>query len=653
MTQQKHTYTFYEEIGRGGMGVVYRAIHNDTKEEVAIKVLHKELVHDSKQVDRFEREARSQGKIEHPNVIRFISVYKHNESLGIVMELLKGCSLKQYVKHHGALSTAEVYSVVDELIQGLASAHEQDITHRDLKPSNIFICDDGCIKIMDFGLAKSSLAQDDITDSGNNPVGSYYFMAPEQVLGQKLDARSDLYAIGVILFKLATGHLPFSTNGGGEFEIMEKQVRQEPPKPQDIHDGVSDVLSDIILKLLQKDPEQRFQDCHALSQALLELGAKEPLSLSGKSEIKHFSDLQYRPNQTVSTMPSVHFHEPEDVEEDTVKNTLLWAFKSMSPSMSDVPPLDLIAPPPIAVSTLQHLRQGIATIAPLPEIWYQIQDTLNNQDAAASDIAKLVSKDPILTAHILKVCNSAAYAIPGNPPVTHIALALTRLGMDAAQEVILQMLMPDIGNETSQIDVQYLYFHAQAIALFTRTLSEYSQIVDRQSASLFGMLHDIGKLVILHIEDEDKLKQLRESIAQGTPALKAEWDILGYTHIDAGMMLALHWKLPRSIHHFIYFHHHTCWHAMDSWPNDVQPAIMLVHLSHIMLSSMLIDEDMPNIWQQNMRSHVPESKKLLHRSLHLPVSDVGFYNQMEHELKRLRLQFPDLFSSESSEEITT
>jgi len=647
MTQKKHTYTFYEEIGRGGMGVVYRAIHCDTKEEVAIKVLHQEFIHDSKQIQRFEREARSQAKIENPNVIHFIGVYKHNESLGIVMELLKGCSLKQYVKHHGVLSTAEILTVVSELIHGLESAHKQGITHRDLKPSNIFICDDGCIKIMDFGLAKSNIAQDDITDSGNNPIGSYYFMAPEQVLGQKLDARSDLYAIGIILFKLATGHLPFSTHGGGEFEIMEKQVRQNPPKPEELHDGVAPILSDIILKLLQKDPEQRFQNCTELSQALLELGEKEALSLRGKSEIKHFSDLQYRPNQTTSSIPSAHFHDTEEAEEDMRKNTLLWAFKKISPNMPNIAPLDLISPPPIAVSTLQHLRQGITTIAPLPEIWHQIQATLSNQDAAASDLAKLVSKDPILTAHILKICNSAAYSIPGSPPVTHIALALTRLGMDAAQEVILQMLMPEIGNKSSENDVQYLYFHAQAISLLTRMLSEYSQIVDRQSASLFGMLHDIGKLVILHIEDENKLQLLRESMVQGTPALKAEWDTLGYTHIDAGMMLALHWKLPRSIHHFIYFHHHPCWHSMDSWPNDVQPAIMLVHLSHIVLSTMLMDEDMSNIWQQNMRCHVPESKKLLHRNLHLPVSDIGFYSQMEHEIKRLRLQFPDLFTNEN------
>lgn len=647
MSQDKHIYTFYEEIGHGGMGTVYRAVHNDTKEEVAIKVLHQELVHDQEQVKRFEREARTQGKIEHPNVIHFIAVYEHDKSVGIVMELLKGCSLKQYIKHHGTLSTAEASHVMHELMQGLSAAHEHGITHRDLKPSNIFICDDGNIKIMDFGLAKSSQTQDDITDSGNNPIGSYYFMAPEQILGQKIDTRTDLYAIGIILFKLVTNELPFTSNGGGEFEVMEKQIRQDPPKPQDINSDVSPLLSDIILKLLQKDPEQRFQNCQELSQKLETLDEKSALSLHGQSEIKHFSDLQYRPNQTTSSVPSVHFHEPVEPDENIVKNTLLWAFKTQSPNMSDIPPLDLISPPPLKRSTLQRLREGIATIAPLPEIWHKIQAVLNDQDSAASDLAKWVEKDPVLTAHILKICNSAAYAIPGGPPVTHIALALTRLGMDAAQDIVLQMLMPDFGKDETQNEVQYLYFHAQAIALFTRLLSEYGQIVERQSAGLFGMLHDIGKLVILHIEDKDKLETLTESIAQGTPALRAEWDVLGYTHIDAGMMLALHWKLPRNIHHFIYYHHHPCWHNMDSWPNDVQPAIMLVHLSHIMLSTMSVDEEIPNIWQQNMRSHVPESKKLLHRSLHLPVSDVGFYNQMEHELQRLRLQFPDLFTNEA------
>ncbi|MDQ6954423.1 MAG: protein kinase [Mariprofundaceae bacterium] len=653
ITKKTH-YTFFEEIGRGGMGVVYRAVNNNTQQEVAIKVLHPELIHDQDQVTRFEMEAQTQGKIEHPNVVRFVDIYEHGERLGIIMELLKGCTLKQYIKHHGALDTAEVHAVIAELIQGLDAAHAQCITHRDLKLSNIFICDDGGIKIMDFGLAKSSLIQDDIAYSGNNPIGSYYYMAPEQILGRDLDDRTDLYALGIVMFQLATAQLPFTAQGGGgEFEIMEKQVRQSPPNPQDIHAKIPEILSKIVLKLLQKNPDKRFQTCRELHESCIQLGSKKRPSLQGKSTINLFSDLQFYGEQTGSNIPSPHFHELVESENDdqVIEHTLLWVFESISPTMPDIPPVDLTSPPPFAVSTLKHLRQGIATIPPLPELWHDTQVLINDPHAAAADLAQLLKKDPILTQRILDVCNSPAYAMLNSPEVKQVALALTRLGMDVAQDIILQNLMPEIGSESTQKDVQHLHFHAQTIALFTRVLTDYSQIIDRQSARLFGMLHDIGKLVILHIEGKDKLEQLRTNIEDGIPTLKAEWDILGYTHIDAGMMLALHWKLPRSIHHFIYYHHHPCWHSVDSWPANVQPAIMVVHLAHIMSANMLADVPMDNIWQQGMRSHVPESKKLMQRRLHLPVHDVTFYRQMEQELKRLQLQFPALFPVEVSEPV--
>jgi len=644
--KQSQIYTFFEELGHGGMGTVYRAQKHDTQEEVAIKILHKELLHDEKQIKRFERESRTQGNIQHANVVQFIDVYKQGENLGIIMELLQGCSLKQYAKHHGKCSMGEIQHIITDALQGLNAAHRAGITHRDLKPSNLFLCNDGHIKIMDFGLAKSDISQDDITDAGNNPVGSYYFMAPEQILGQAADARTDLYAMGIILFKLATGELPFIAHGGGEFEIMEKQVRQAAPDPASIAPEISDALSAIILRLLEKDPENRFQNCEDLLQAMEILGEPETPSLQGKREIKQFSDLQYQPNKTISNSQVHHLNHHEDKDDDIQKHTLLWAFLHTSPNMPEIPPLDLTSPPSIAPSTLQKLRQAIQSIPPLPEIWHEIQGVLNDSDAAASDLAKWVEKDPILTAHVLKLCNSAAYAMPNTAPVTQVALALTRLGMDTAQDVILQMLIPEFNSDENTDEVQYLYFHAQATALFTRALADHSQMIDKGSASLFGMLHDIGKLVILHIEEKDKIEQLRDSIVQGTPALKAEWDVLGYTHIDAGMMLALHWKLPRSIHHFIYYHHHPCWHHMDTWPHDVQPAIMLVHLSHLMLSDMLANQNTSNIWQHAIRTHVPESKNMMYKILYLPVNDVALYSQMEQDLKRLCLQFPSIFQQD-------
>jgi len=640
-------YTFFEEIGRGGMGIVYRALDNESQEEVAIKILHPELLHDSNQIKRFHREARTQNNIKHNNIIRFIDIYEQGKILAIVMELLKGCSLKQYLHHHGPLNAAEMSYISQEIVQGLDAAHQQGIIHRDLKPSNIFLCDNGMVKVMDFGLAKSNHSHDDITDSGTSPLGSYYFMAPEQILGQPLDTRTDLYALGITLFKLATDELPFTGHGGGEFEIMDKQVRQIPPAPESIQEDISSELSNIILKLLEKTPENRYQNCAEVLQALAQLEQAVPLSLSGSKEIKHFSDLQYQPNQTVSTQASDLLHPAKELDEHVKEHTLLWVFKHDSPERPEIPPLDLVSPPAIATASLQLLRQAISNIPPLPDIWHQIQKVLHDPNAAASDLAKLVEKDPILTAHILRVCNSAAYRMVGSAPVTHIALALTRLGMGAAQDVILQMLMPDFGDQTRKDDVDALCFHAQSTALISRHLADYSQIVDGRSISLFAMLHDIGKLVILHVENDEKLDLLRAEIANGTPALKAEWDILGYTHIDAGMMLALHWKLPRSIHHFIYFHHHPSWHDVDTWPQDVQPSIMIIHLAHILLSQIQVDLDMdeaePSIWQQPMRSHVPESQSLLYRPLHLPANDVAFYAQMKQEFKRLTLQFHGFF----------
>ncbi|MDQ6973619.1 MAG: serine/threonine-protein kinase, partial [Mariprofundaceae bacterium] len=139
-------YTMMEEIGRGGTGIVYRAKHQKTGHQVAIKILHDNLTEDAQQIERFHREARIHQNIRHPNILQFIGLYDSEQTLAIVMEYLQGCSLKQYLQHHGALSTGELFTVMDAVIQSLEVAHNQGITHRDIKPSNIFLCNDGTIK---------------------------------------------------------------------------------------------------------------------------------------------------------------------------------------------------------------------------------------------------------------------------------------------------------------------------------------------------------------------------------------------------------------------------------------------------------------------------------------------------------------------------
>jgi len=376
-----------------------------------------------------------------------------------------------------------------------------------------------------------------------------------------------------------------------------------------------------------------------------QLGTPSPLSLKTKkelSEVTSFSGLHDQLQKSPAKETADATKSDSSSQKEITPNTLLWAFNE-APVAPEAMPLDLRSPPPIHADVLKRLRSAISDIPPLPEIWYRIQAILNAPDASPSDLAKEVEQDPVMTAHVLKICNSAAYAVPGSKPVTSAALALTRVGMDTAHDLILQMVVPDFDDKSSDNEVRRIWFHGQAVSLIARNLAEYSHIIEGRSVSLFGILHDIGKLVILHLEDDEKLTLLSDVIASGTPSLKAEWDVLGYTHIDAGMMLALHWRLPRTIHRFIYYHHHPEWHAPDTWPSDVQAVIMLIQASHLLLESICEEDEKQGIWSTGKRSHIPETESFLRKPLQLPLTDVGVYSQISQDILHLKLNFPDIF----------
>ncbi len=648
-------YRLIAPIGQGGMGMVFHAYDEDLERDVALKVLHQHLIDDPKQLERFRREARMQGQLNHDNIVRLLDSIDTHRSLALIMELIEGCTLKEYAAYRGILDIGEIVTVSEGILGGLQAAHSHEVTHRDMKLSNVFLGNNGTIKLMDFGLAKTKNTTDDITNSGIT-VGSYYYMAPEQILGNELDARTDLYAFGIILYRLATGKLPFISQGGGEFEIMEKQVRQQPPAPETINPEISEKLAAIIMQLLAKDPEERPANCHEALHMIQSLGDASPLSLipaEGTEKAASFSGLhryltsRKKSNGDEEPRKSGEITSEKNLSKEVIADTLLWAFRE-SPEAAKEPPLDLRSPPPIKPDVLKRLREAINTIPPLPEIWQRIQTLLNSPDTSSSDLAKVIEEDPVLTAHVLKVCNSAAYSRAGSKKVTSVALALTRLGMDTAHDILLQMVVPDFGHkEKSDPEVQYIWYHGRAASLVTRALAEYNHILDNRSASLFGMLHDIGKLVILHLEEQEKLDALREEIRSGIPALKAEWNVLGYTHIDAGMMLALHWRLPRSIHHFIYYHHHPDWHTPDSWPSDLQAVIMLVHMAHLVEERISADDGVDQVWANDYRSHIPETESFLYKPLRLPLANVGTYTQLAEDIAQLKASFPAIFPAKT------
>ncbi len=267
-------YVLDEKIGEGGMGIVYRAHDEKLGREVAIKVLHPHLLKHENLKERFRREARMHAKLIHPNIVTLLALYEDDEHMALVMEMVHGVNLRQYMREHPRMDLLDIIRISEAVLAGLDAAHKMGIVHRDLKPANVLLSEDGGVKLMDFGLAKPTGGDEDLTQSGAT-VGSFRYMAPEQILNQPVDARTDLYSFGILLYQMCTGKLPFDAtgNGAGEFEIMEKQIRQDPVPPIKLNPGLPKMMSNLILDLLAKNPSDRPPNCETVHKMLMQVAA--------------------------------------------------------------------------------------------------------------------------------------------------------------------------------------------------------------------------------------------------------------------------------------------------------------------------------------------------------------------------------------------
>lgn len=264
-------YEILEELGKGGMGEVYRVRDLKLNEEIALKVLKPEIADDKETIERFKNELKLARKIAHRNICKTYDLNEDEKTLYIKMEYVKGEDLKSLIRMKGKLSLDEAVKIAQQVCQGLAEAHDMGIVHRDLKPQNIMIDKKGIAKIMDFGIARSTEAPG-ITQTGMI-MGTPDYMSPEQVEGKEADHRSDLYALGVILFEMTTGRLPFV--GETAISVILKHKTDPPPSPADINKEIAGNLDRMILKLLEKNAEKRFQTAKELLAVLSNLEQKD------------------------------------------------------------------------------------------------------------------------------------------------------------------------------------------------------------------------------------------------------------------------------------------------------------------------------------------------------------------------------------------
>lgn len=252
-------FVLIEELNRGSMGIIYKAKDKILDEIVALKLLNDYLTQDPKAVERFKREARAAKKLSHPNIVRIHDMYE-NESLKFIsMEFIEGTDVKKIISDNKRFPPERTFEVLRQMCDALSYAHKLNIIHRDIKPANIMITNNNEVKITDFGIAKI-LKTDDTTKSGTAVIGTPLYMAPEQIIGDKVDARTDIYSLGIMLYEMVTGNPPFY-QGNIEYHHIHTPI---PPLPE----NVQPVLKEIIEKALQKKPEDRFQHVEEIRKLL-------------------------------------------------------------------------------------------------------------------------------------------------------------------------------------------------------------------------------------------------------------------------------------------------------------------------------------------------------------------------------------------------
>ena len=257
-------YQIIRTIGEGGMANVYLAYDTILNRNVAVKVLRGDLAGDEKFVRRFKREAISASSLTHPNIVEMYDVGEDNGNNFIVMEYIDGRTLKSLVKKRGALTLPEVIDIMLQLTSAIACAHESYIIHRDIKPQNVMILDDGIVKITDFGIAIASNAAD-LTQT-NSVMGSVHYLPPEQANGEGATIKSDVYSLGILMYELLTGSVPFK--GENAVEIALKQMKEEIPSVIAHNPEIPQAIENIVLKACAKNPKNRYESVQEMHEDL-------------------------------------------------------------------------------------------------------------------------------------------------------------------------------------------------------------------------------------------------------------------------------------------------------------------------------------------------------------------------------------------------
>ncbi len=288
-------YEILEVVGSGGMAVVYKARCHRLNRLVAVKILKNELAQDAELRRRFHDESQAVAMLSHPNIVAVYDVSKSDDVEYIVMELIDGITLKQYMQQRGGvLPWREALHFITQIVKALGHAHSRGIIHRDIKPHNIMVLRDGSVKVADFGIARFTASQNTLTQEA---LGSVHYISPEQARGSHIDARSDLYSAGVVLYEMLTGRLPYE--GDSPVAVAIQHINSIPLSPRELNPDIPEALEKITMKAMASDPAKRYPSADAMLADLEEFRKNPNINFDYTMENLFFNSAEDEPTQVV------------------------------------------------------------------------------------------------------------------------------------------------------------------------------------------------------------------------------------------------------------------------------------------------------------------------------------------------------------------